>query len=116
VLFLDLDYFKAANDQHGHDYGDEVLITTARRMENCIRQTDLLAQLGCDEFVACINLLNDTKYILTVGQKIQQAVSQFYYIKDRVIQIGVSIGISLYPDLAITPEKLLKSRSSVVSV
>jgi diguanylate cyclase (GGDEF)-like protein len=69
VLFLDLDFFKAANDQHGHDYGDEVLITTARSMENCIRQTDLLAQLGCDEFVACINLLNDTKYVLTVGQK-----------------------------------------------
>jgi diguanylate cyclase (GGDEF)-like protein len=87
VLFLDLDYFKAANDQHGHDYGDEVLITAARRMENCIRQTDLLARLGGDEFVACINLLNDTKYALTVGQKIQQAVSQFYYVKDRVIRL-----------------------------
>jgi diguanylate cyclase (GGDEF)-like protein len=77
-------------------------------MENCIRQTDLLARLGGDEFVACINLLNDTKYALTVGQKLQQAVSQFYYVKDRVIEIGVSIGISLYPDHALTPEKLLK--------
>jgi diguanylate cyclase (GGDEF)-like protein len=108
VLFLDLDHFKAANDKHGHDYGDEVLITASRRMENCIRQTDLLARLGGDEFVACVNLLNDTKYATLVGQKIQYAVNQPYCIKNTIIKIGVSIGISFYPDHATTPEILLK--------
>jgi len=108
VFFLDLDHFKAANDNYGHDYGDEILIEAARRMETCIRQTDLLARLGGDEFVACINLLNDIKYTMMVAGKIQQAVSQPYHIKNTSIEIGISVGISLYPDHAKDPDMLLK--------
>lgn len=108
VLFLDLDYFKEVNDVYGHDYGDEVLIEVARRMENCIRQTDLLARLGGDEFIACINLLNDAKYSVSVAEKIQRVVNQPYYIKNAVITIGVSIGISIYPQHGSDAEILLK--------
>ncbi|CAG1020840.1 partial putative signaling protein, partial [Patescibacteria group bacterium] len=108
VLFLDLDHFKAANDLYGHDYGDEILIEAARRMENCIRQTDLLARLGGDEFIACINLLNDPKYAVSVAEKIQRVVSQPYYVKNAVINIGISIGISIYPQHGSNPEILLK--------
>lgn len=108
VLFLDLDHFKAANDNYGHDYGDEILVEAARRMKRCIRQSDVIARLGGDEFVACINLLGDVKYALIVGEKIQQAVSQPYQIKNTVIQIGISIGISVYPDHGKNPELLLK--------
>jgi diguanylate cyclase (GGDEF)-like protein len=108
VLFLDMDHFKAANDDYGHDYGDEILCEAARRMESCIRQTDLLARLGGDEFVACINLLNDTKYAMTVAQKIQNIVSQPYIVKNVTIKIGISIGISFYPEHSTEPEMLLK--------
>lgn len=108
VLFMDLDYFKAANDAYGHDYGDEILIEAARRMENCIRQTDLLARLGGDEFIACINLLNNFKYAVSVAEKIQQVVMQPYYIKEAVINIGISIGISIYPHHGSNPDLLLK--------
>jgi diguanylate cyclase (GGDEF)-like protein len=108
VLFLDLDHFKAANDNYGHDHGDEVLVQAARRMKSCIRQSDVLARLGGDEFIACINLLNDFKYASIVGEKIQQAVSQPYQIKNTIIEIGISIGISIYPDHGDNPELLLK--------
>jgi diguanylate cyclase (GGDEF)-like protein len=108
VLFLDLDHFKAANDNYGHDYGDEVLVEAARRMKRCVRQSDVVARLGGDEFVACINLLDDVKYALIIGEKIQQAVSQPYQIKNTAIQIGISIGISIYPDHGDNPELLLK--------
>ncbi len=108
VLFLDLDHFKAANDNYGHDYGDEVLCEAARRMESCIRQTDLLARLGGDEFVACINLLSDAKYAMIAAQKIQKIVSQPYFVKNATIEIGISIGISLYPNHSTEPGMLLK--------
>ena len=108
VLFLDLDYFKEANDLYGHDYGDEVLVEVARRIENSIRQTDLIARLGGDEFIACISLLNDPKYAVSVAEKIQRIVSQPYYIKDAIIKIGVSIGISIYPQHGTDAEILLK--------
>ena len=108
VLFLDLDHFKAANDSYGHDYGDEVLIEAARRMKSCMRQSDVLARLGGDEFIACINLLNDLKYAVIVAEKIRQAVSRPYQIKNTIIEIGISIGISIYPDHGANPELLLK--------
>lgn len=108
VLFLDLDYFKAVNDHHGHDYGDEVLIEAAHRIKNCVRQTDLVARLGGDEFIVCVNLLNDIGYALLVGQKIQRSVSEPYWVKNTRLEIGISIGISLYPEHGSTPEVLLK--------
>lgn len=55
VAFIDLDGFKAINDQHGHQIGDEVLIEAARRLMECVRGGDIVARLGGDEFVALIN-------------------------------------------------------------
>ena len=108
VLFLDLDYFKAINDHHGHDFGDEVLVEAARRMGKNIRKSDLIARLGGDEFVICLNLLDDKNYALQVGHKVQQAISQPYWVKNTSLEIGVSIGISLYPEHGLSAEVLLK--------
>jgi diguanylate cyclase (GGDEF)-like protein len=59
VAFLDLDGFKAVNDQHGHEAGDQLLMTVAGRMKQALREGDTLARLGGDEFVAVLLDLAD---------------------------------------------------------
>ncbi|MEH8136775.1 diguanylate cyclase domain-containing protein, partial [Aeromonas veronii] len=59
VLFMDLDGFKSVNDTHGHEAGDVVLKTVARRLLCCIRASDTLARVGGDEYVALLQHVSD---------------------------------------------------------
>jgi diguanylate cyclase (GGDEF)-like protein len=108
VLFLDLDFFKAVNDTHGHEYGDKVLIEAAQRMQACIRDTDIIARLGGDEFVILLEMILAPKGAISIAEKLIQAISKPYNIKGKSISIGVSIGISLYPVHDTSAEGLLK--------
>jgi len=98
VLFLDLDFFKAINDTHGHEYGDLILIEVAQRMQSCIRNTDLVARLGGDEFVVLLEMVTSSEEAIEIAEKLIQVVSEPYQLKGKRLSIGVSIGISLYPD------------------
>ncbi|WP_345974844.1 diguanylate cyclase [Sulfurimonas sp. HSL3-7] len=97
LLFLDLDDFKVINDTYGHDYGDNVLIEAAERLRSSLRDYDFVARYGGDEFIVTIEYEGDIELIMTIAQKIIDTLKEPIYIKNTSLQIGSSVGISLYP-------------------
>jgi diguanylate cyclase (GGDEF)-like protein/PAS domain S-box-containing protein len=110
VLLLDLDGFKKANDTYGHDSGDIVLIETARRLESCVRHNDIVCRLGGDEFLIILFDCAAIKIGFGIAEQIIAAIQMPVYINPKVsINVGVSIGIALYPVHGTNVEALLKS-------
>lgn len=97
VAYLDLDGFKAVNDRHGHDIGDQLLVTVARRMKQTLRDGDTLARLGGDEFVAVLLDLPDTVASAPMLERMLQAVAQPVAIGELLLQVSASIGVTFYP-------------------
>ncbi|MDX1695496.1 MAG: ABC transporter substrate-binding protein [Ketobacteraceae bacterium] len=98
VLFLDLDDFKPVNDAYGHQLGDEVLITLARRLHGIVRESDFAGRLAGDEFLVILQDVHSREDAEKVARKIQDAVSEPCQFDAAIIHISVSIGIALYPD------------------
>jgi len=97
VLFLDLDDFKKINDTLGHQVGDEMLKQAAKRIEALLRKDDTVARLGGDEFVVLLDRLDKPEDASLVATKILAAIQQPFFIADRELFVGVSVGISIYP-------------------
>ncbi len=109
LLFLDLDKFKYVNDTLGHDAGDELLQVVATRIRTCLRKSDYLFRLGGDEFTVILNELRHDTDVAKVAEKIREAVSRPCRIKDHDLYVGVSIGISVYPEDGENVETLVKN-------
>jgi len=97
VLFLDLDRFKYINDTLGHATGDELLVEASQRISECVRESDTVARLGGDEFTVILSNTHDTQSIEKISRAIINSISKKFIIKDNDVNIGVSIGIALYP-------------------
>lgn len=97
LLYLDLDGFKAINDQYGHQAGDTVLRLSAQRIRSTIRDIDTVARIGGDEFVVLCGELHDTKAIENVIEKIREAVIREIRLPEGTVAVGVSIGTALFP-------------------
>ncbi len=108
VLFIDLDRFKEVNDSLGHAVGDKLLKVATRRINDCIRESDLLARLGGDEFTVLLTSVRDLEGAEVVASKILQAFQQPFWIGEYEIVVTVSIGISLYPDHGSDGSALIK--------
>lgn len=108
LFFIDLDDFKIINDTYGHDYGDAVLIEAAERLRSILRDYDFVARYGGDEFVVTIEYEGDGELIRTIAQKIISSLKEPIDTKNASLQIGSSVGISLYPHDASKLQKLLK--------
>lgn len=99
VVFIDLDGFKAVNDTHGHSVGDEVLIEAARRLSSCVRDDDVVARWGGDEFVvACLN--RTPQQITAVAERVLEAFSHPLTYNGVDFAVGVSVGTASYPQNA----------------
>ncbi len=107
LLFLDLDGFKAINDRLGHEAGDELLRAVAKRLGECVRGSDSVARFGGDEFVVVLEQVSHPADASHVAQKIIDELARPIQLGRDEQCIGVSIGIALYPDDAITPDTLL---------
>lgn len=105
LAFLDLDNFKRVNDQHGHLKGDEVLIRFSHLVETQLRERDLLARYGGDEFVVLFDQVDEDGANVAL-HRIQELVELQHWI-DVEVKIGVSTGFSLYPRDGETVEALL---------
>lgn len=97
IVYLDLDGFKEVNDQFGHDIGDQLLITLAKRLKQALREGDTLSRLGGDEFVAVMNDLNDTSEIYPVLERLLLAASAPVNLDDNNHRVSASIGVTFYP-------------------
>jgi diguanylate cyclase (GGDEF)-like protein len=97
VFFIDLDGFKPVNDVHGHGVGDELLCAVARRLERCVRQTDLVARFGGDEFIVLIREPAGPHVPKRVAQSIVEAVAEPYRIEGLEVRVSASVGVALVP-------------------
>ncbi|MBF0127375.1 MAG: diguanylate cyclase, partial [Magnetococcales bacterium] len=109
VMYLDLDHFKPVNDTMGHDIGDLLLKEVADRLKQALRDTDVVFRLGGDEFAALLPECAGGELARLLGERLIQEVARPYQLKDHDCVIGVSVGVSLYPDHADSLETLLKN-------
>jgi len=105
LFFIDINKFKTINDSLGHHVGDKVLKEIAKRLKGTIREEDTIARFGGDEFII---LLENTKNVSVLKEKIQSTFKEAIYIDEHALNITCSIGVSIYPDDADTIDKLLK--------
>ncbi len=95
ILVMDLNRFKEINDALGHHYGDFLLQKVAERLQEVIRESDTLARLGGDEF--SVALATNAEQATVVSKKISEALQQPFIIEGHSLNIGISIGIAIYP-------------------
>ena len=108
VLYVDLDGFKAVNDENGHDVGDQVLREAAKRLNSCIRRSDTICRYGGDEFVILLSSPKSKNDITTVCKKIIDVMSDPFPVCDNTCSVGASIGVSIYPDDSPKPDELIR--------
>jgi len=113
LFFLDLDGFKQVNDAFGHDFGDMLLIDTARRIRGSLRETDSVYRFGGDEFVILIQNLRKKPEAAIIAQNVLSEIKRPFHLesmgKKITVSIGVSIGIVMIPENGRTTGELVKN-------
>ncbi|MFZ6675182.1 putative bifunctional diguanylate cyclase/phosphodiesterase [Undibacterium sp. Xuan67W] len=97
VMLLDLDHFKLINDASGHGSGDAMLKEVAKRLMQCVRDTDTVARLGGDEFVLILTDLREPGDVDIIAEKVLTALSKPFDVIGQDVVVTASIGISFYP-------------------
>jgi diguanylate cyclase (GGDEF)-like protein/PAS domain S-box-containing protein len=108
LLVIDLDHFKHINDSFGHSAGDELLKVVAERLRNCIRDKDLVARIGGDEFAILLEDVNSAEALLSVGAQVQERLRAPVRTGGRALCGGASIGGAIFPTNASTAHDLFK--------
>ena len=111
VIYLDLDGFKAINDNYGHEAGDKLLKIVAERMKHALRTGDTLARLGGDEFIAVVVDLDDASACTPMIDRLLVAACNPVQINDLMLQVSASLGVTFYPQLAEADADLLLRQS-----
>jgi diguanylate cyclase (GGDEF)-like protein len=107
VLLLDLDRFKEVNDTLGHLVGDRLLTMVGPRLRLPLRDTDTVARLGGDEFAILLPGPTDVPAACGIAERIVEAFSEPFEIDEMALEVGISIGVALYPEHGELAEQLL---------
>ncbi|GCB02317.1 diguanylate cyclase/phosphodiesterase (GGDEF & EAL domains) with PAS/PAC sensor(s) [Sulfuriferula multivorans] len=114
VMFMDLDQFKHINDSLGHAVGDQLLQSVAQRLVGCVRHSDTVSRQGGDEFVLLLPYIEHAEDAALSAQKMLAALALPHSIDRHDLHIGVSIGISIYPDDGQDAETLIKNADTAM--
>ena len=116
LLYLDLDKFKPVNDTFGHDAGDQVLVGVAGRIREQVRDSDTVARIGGDEFAVILRDISGPQDAATVAQKIIASLVTPFRLDNRpqAVEIGVSIGIAVYPSEAQDHDSLIRKADTAM--
>ena len=109
LFFIDLDNFKKVNDSFGHQTGDLLLKQVSARLAQSIRGSDFVARMGGDEFIILVSDLTNRAEIDAIARKIIEKFSVPFEVEQLELCVTPSIGVSIYPSDAETPESLLKN-------
>ncbi len=119
LMFCDLDNFKYLNDSQGHAAGDLLLQAVARRLEHCVRESDMVARLGGDEFVILIQPVEDTRegaaaQAETVASKVVAAMAAPFQLADMMYSVSVSVGVTTLCGTVDTVESTLRQADAAM--
>ncbi len=116
VLYLDLDGFKAVNDQHGHDTGDQLLVNISHRLKEVLREGDTLARIGGDEFVVVMVDLEHPEDYEAVLNRLLSVAAEPVTLNQNLLLVSASIGATLYPQDAADADQLLRHADQAMYV
>jgi diguanylate cyclase (GGDEF)-like protein/hemerythrin-like metal-binding protein len=108
VLFLDIDGFKGINDTLGHRTGDELLIQISARLSDCVREADVVARVGGDEFAFLLGGDCGHEDAKLVAEKIVKAIARPFLLEERPADLSASVGVALYPEDGVQLDDLLR--------
>jgi diguanylate cyclase (GGDEF)-like protein len=114
MLFLDLDGFKHINDSLGHSTGDKLLQSVARRLVECVRDSDTVSRQGGDEFVVLLSEMQQWEDAALTAKRMLLAVAKGHSIDEHDLHLTTSIGISVYPDDGLDAETLIKNADTAM--
>jgi len=109
VLYLDIDNFKVINDNQGHDVGDQLLVTVANRLRDCVRAVDTVARFGGDEFTVLLEDSADMSVVIEVADRISKSLGEPAVLSDQQVTATVSIGIAHNVNGQTSPQDLLSA-------
>ena len=109
LLLIDLDGFKAVNDLHGHPAGDDMLVEVGRRLRSVVRGHETIARLGGDEFAVIQEGGMQPAHAVLLAERIIGALEQPFFTRGHALHISGSIGVSVYPWDAASPDELIKN-------
>lgn len=107
LVYIDLDRFKPVNDLYGHETGDHVLRVVAARLKNVVRQRDVVARIGGDEFVVMIEAVGNQERVAELTRDLAEALAQPIRLEAGIFEIGASTGVAFFPDDGSSPDQLL---------
>lgn len=114
VVYIDLDRFKPVNDLHGHAAGDALLVQASKRILDEIRPTDTLARVGGDEFVLILTSQPQPEKASIIATRIIETLRRPFQVENHRIEIGASIGVSLYPQDGTDADALMRAADAAM--
>jgi diguanylate cyclase (GGDEF)-like protein/PAS domain S-box-containing protein len=114
VLFLDLDGFKHINDSLGHPTGDKLLQSIAKRLVDCVRNSDTVSRQGGDEFVVLLSEVNQPEDTAITARRMLKAVAEAHSIDQHDLHVTTSIGVSIFPDDGLDADTLVKNADTAM--
>ncbi|MFT6343126.1 MAG: diguanylate cyclase (GGDEF)-like protein/PAS domain S-box-containing protein [Paraglaciecola sp.] len=116
VAFMDLDGFKEVNDKHGHNVGDDLLISVSHRMKAALCEFDTLARIGGDEFIAIMVNLDNPEDSAPILERLLEATAEPFTLGGAVTEVTVSIGVTLYPQDGSGVDQLIRHADQAMHV
>ncbi len=114
LLFVDLDGFKTINDSLGHTAGDLLLREVGHRLHACTREQDTVARLGGDEFLIVLTNVRDIPDVAIAAERFMDSMTEKFLLHGHPLNVGCSIGISIFPDHGLDAETLIKHADSAM--